>query len=186
MDDASIVKLFWDRSEQALTAIAQQYGRFCTSIAKNILGSDEDAEECVNDAYLAVWNSIPPKKPPVLAPYVGRITRNLAVNRYKKNRADKRGGGEMPLVLDELSEVIAGTESADSELLRNEMLSAVSAFVAELPPEKRKIFLCRYWYADSIKDIAHRLNMTENNVSVTLNRLKKQLRDKLSEGGLLS
>jgi len=186
MDDSSIVQLFWDRSEQALKAVTQKYGRFCTSIAKNILVNSEDAEECVNDAYLAVWNSIPPQRPSVLAPFIGKITRNLAINLYKKNHAEKRGGGEVPVVLDELAEVIAGKESADSELLRKEMMAVVSSFLAEQTPEKRKIFVCRYWYADSVKDIARRMNMTENNVSVTLNRLRKQLNTLLREGGLIS
>ena len=186
MEDAAIVQLFWDRDEQALSAVAEKYGRFCTSIARNIVGSTEDAEECVNDAYLATWNSIPPKKPDILAPFLGRITRNLAINRYKLNHADKRGGGDLPLVLDELSEVIAGKEAADSELFRKELLLAINGFLSSLPSEKRKIFVCRYFYADSIKDIAARMKMSENNVSVTLNRLKAALREKLLEGGHLS
>ena len=186
MEDQAIVQLFWDRDEQALSAVAEKYGHFCTSIARNIVGSTEDAEECVNDAYLATWNSIPPKKPELLAPFIGRITRNLAINRYKMNHADKRGGGDLPLVLDELSEVIAGKESADSELFRKELLSAINGFLSALPSEKRKIFVCRYFYADSLKDIAARMKMSENNVSVTLSRLKAGLREKLLEGGLLS
>ncbi len=185
-DDSSIVQLFWERSEKALTVVAEKYGRFCSSIARNILGNPEDTEECVNDTYLAVWNSIPPHRPAVLAPFIGRIARNLALNRYKMNHADKRGGGEFPLVLDELSEVIEGKETADSELYRKELMEVVNAFLAKLPPEKRKIFVCRYFYADSIKDIALRMNMTQNNVAVTLNRLKKQLRQLLLEGDLIS
>lgn len=186
MDDASIVQLFWSRSEQALTAVSEKYGRFCHSIAHNILGSPEDAEECVNDAYLSLWNSIPPKRPSVIAPFLGRITRNLAINIYKKNHAEKRGSGEFALVLDDLSEVIQGSETADGELLQRELLDTVNSFLSSLSPEKRKIFVRRFWYADSIKDIAKRMNMTENNVSVTINRLKKQLRTLLVEGGLIS
>lgn len=186
MDDVSIVQLFWNRSEKAISEVAKKYGRFCMTIARNILGNPEDSEECVNDAYLSLWNTIPPKKPSVLPPFLGRITRNLALNLYKKNHAEKRGGGEFPLVLEELSEVIAGSDSADSELYKKEIMRVVSAFLAELTPEKRKIFVHRFWYADSVKNIAHQMKMTENNVSVTLNRLRTQLREKLQEGGLVS
>ena len=186
MDDVTIVQLFWDRSEKAIEAVSSKYGRYCHAIAKNILTSPEDAEECVNDTYLATWNSIPPKRPTVLPPFLGRITRNLALNRFNKEHAEKRGGGNLPLVLDELSEVIAGSESADSELYRKELLSVINDFLASLPSDKRKIFVCRYWYSDSVKDIAGRMKMTENNVSVSLNRMRNQLRTKLLEGGLIS
>lgn len=185
-DDSSIVQLFWERSEKALTAVAEKYGRFCSSITRNILGNQEDAEECVNDTYLAVWNSIPPQRPSVLAPFIGRIARNMALNRYKLNHAEKRGGGEFPMVLEELSEVIQGSESADGELYQKELLKMIHDFLEKLPSDKRKIFVCRYFYSDSIKDIALRMNMTQNNVAVILNRLRNQLRAILQEGELIS
>ena len=186
MDDTSIVKLLWDRCEQALKELAAKYGRFCHKIALNILGSSEDAEECVNDTYLSVWNSIPPQRPSVLPPYVGRITKNHALNMYNKKHAEKRGGSNLTLVFEELDEVIAGYESADSALYRRELLSVISEFLEVLPEDKRKIFVRRYWYADSVKDIAARMHMTENNVSVSLNRMRSRLREILQEGGLLS
>ncbi len=186
MEDTSIVQLLWDRCEQALKELALKYGRFCHKIALNILGSPEDAEECVNDTYLSVWNSIPPQRPSVLPPYIGRITKNHALNLYAKNHADKRGGGNLPLVFEELDEVVAGYETADSELYRQELLSAINGFLASLPSEKRKIFVSRYWYAESVRDIAARMHMTENHVSVSLNRMRNQLRTKLQEGGLFS
>ena len=186
MDDASIVQLFWDRCEQAIKEVAAKYGRFCHRIAMNILGVTEDAEECVNDTWLSTWNSIPPKRPDNLPPYLGRITKNHALNLYNKRNAEKRGGSNLPLVFEELDEVIAGSETADSELFRKELLAAINGFLAELPEDKRKIFVCRYWYADSVKSIAERMHMTENNVSVSLNRMKSRLREKLLEGGLLS
>ncbi|MBR3058893.1 MAG: sigma-70 family RNA polymerase sigma factor [Clostridiales bacterium] len=184
MEDGTIVQMLWDRCEQALEALAAKYGRFCHKIALNILGINEDAEECVNDTYLSTWNSIPPKRPSVLAPYVGRITRNLALNLYKQKNAEKRGGGNLPLVLDELSEVIPSDSSTSAMLEEKEMMQQISDFLAGLSPDKRKIFVRRYWYTDSVKDIAQQYGLTENNVSVTLNRLKKQLREKLSEGGV--
>ena len=101
MDDANIVQLYWDRNEQAIPATADKYGSYCTSIAKNILGNNEDAEECVNDTYLNAWNSMPPHRPSILSTFLGKIVRNLSFNRYKHNNADKRGGGELPVVLED-------------------------------------------------------------------------------------
>ena len=110
MDDAKIVQLYFDRDEQAIPATADKYGNYCTSIAKNILGNHEDAEECVNDTYLNTWNAIPPHRPKMLSTFLGKIVRNLAFNRYKHNTADKRGGGEITSVLDELANCVSGNE----------------------------------------------------------------------------
>ena len=108
MDDAHIVQLYWDRNEQAIHATSDKYGNYCTSIAKNILGNQEDAEECVNDTYLNAWNAMPPHRPSILSTFLGKITRNLSFNRYKHNTADKRGSGELPVVLEELSDLVSG------------------------------------------------------------------------------
>ena len=186
MNDTEIVDLYWQRNSQAITETDKKYGGYCQSIAYRICRSTEDAEECVNDTYLSVWNSIPPHRPSVLPPYIGRIAKNHALNLYNKKHAEKRGGSNLPLVFEELDEVIAGSESADSELYRQEMIAAINDFLGSLPEEKRKIFVRRYWYSDSIKDIAARMQMTENNVSVSLNRMRNQLRTKLLEGGLIS
>ena len=153
------------------------------SIARNILGSQEDAEECVNDAYLAVWNSIPPKRPSTLAPFLGRITRNRALNMYKQQHAEKRGGYGLTLVLEELEEVLPSGESADSALLQKEFMETVQRFLSSLPPEKRKIFVRRYWYADSVKDIAAACGASENSISVALHRMRKDLLAYLEKGG---
>lgn len=182
-DDTKIIQLFWDRDEKALTEVSRVYGRFCSSIAGNILDNEQDVEECVNDAYLATWNSIPPQKPAFLAPFLGRITRNMAINRYKKNHAEKRGGGSAELILEELQEVIPGGISADSELIRKEMLEVISRFLSSLPPDKRKIFVRRYWYADPISRIASATGLSENHISVTLSRMRKTLHTLLTEGG---
>ena len=114
MDDAQIVQLYWDRNEQAIHATSDKYGNYCTSIAKNILGNQEDAEECVNDTYLNAWNAMPPHRPSILSAFLGKITRNLSFNRYKHNTADKRGGGEIPAVLEELSDLVSGKDDAPS------------------------------------------------------------------------
>ena len=183
MDDEKIVQLYWDRNEQAITATADKYGSYCASIAKNILNNKEDAEECVNDTFINAWNSMPPHRPSILSAFLGKITRNLSLNRYKYNTADKRGGGEVALVLDEIAELVSGTDSVEQKIHHKELLKAIDAFLDRLPPNKRSIFVCRYWYYDSISDIASRFGVTENNVSVTLNRLRLKLRNDLLERG---
>ena len=161
MDDAKIVQLYWDRNEQAISATADKYGNYCAAIAKNILGNSQDTEECVNDTYLNAWNSMPPHRPNILATFLGKITRNLALNKYKHNTAD----------------------NVEQEINRKELILAINHFLKKLPSDKRNIFVCRYWYFDSISDIAARFDMTENNVSVTLNRLRLKLRNYLLERG---
>ena len=183
MDDAKIVQLYWDRSEQAIPATADKYGNYCTSIAKNILGSREDAEECVNDTYMNAWNSMPPHRPSVLSAFLGKITRNLSLNRYKHNTADKRGGGQATVVLDEIAEFVSDANSVEQKIDRKELVKAIDNFLDRLPADKKNIFICRYWYFDSISDIASRFGMTENNVSVTLNRLRLKLHNHLLERG---
>ena len=183
MDDAKIVQLYWDRNERAITATADKYGNYCASIAKNILGNREDAEECVNDTYLNAWNSMPPHRPSILSTFLGKIVRNLSFNRYKYNAADKRGGGQVTVVLDEIAEFVSDADSVEQEIDRKELVKAIDDFLDRLPADKEKIFVCRYWYFDSISDIARRFRMTENNVSVTLNRLRLKLHNYLLERG---
>ena len=183
MDDAKIVQLYWDRSEQAIPATADKYGNYCTSIAKNILGNNEDAEECVNDTYLSAWISMPPHRPGILSTFLGKITRNLSIKRYKRNTAVKRGGGQAIVVLDEIAEFVSDTDSVEQAIDRKELVKAMDGFLDRLPSDKKSIFVCRYWYFDSISDIANRFGMTENNVSVTLNRLRLKLHNYLLERG---
>ena len=183
MDDAKIVQLYWDRNERAILATADKYGNYCASIAKNILGNHEDAEECVNDTYLNAWNSMPPHRPSILSTFLGKIVRNLSIKRYKHNTADKRGGGQATVVLDEIAEFVSDADSVEQEIDRKELVTAIDSFLDRLPTDKRNIFICRYWYFDSISDIANRFRMTENNVSVTLNRLRLKLHNYLLERG---
>ena len=184
MDDTQIVQLYWDRNEQAIPATADKYGNYCTSIAKNILGNKEDAEECVNDAYLNAWNAMPPNKPSILSTFLGKITRNLSIKRYNRNTADKRGGGQLPVVLDEILELVSDTDSVEQEIDRRELIEAIDTFLDGLPTDKRGIFICRYWYFDSISAIASRFGITENHVSVTLNRIRSKLHKYLIERGV--
>ena len=183
LNDERIVRLYWDRDEGAISATAEKYGKYCAAIAQNIIGVREDAEECVNDTYLRAWNSMPPHKPQVLSAFLGKITRNLAFDRYKRRAADKRGGGEMSAVLDELSELISDTEELEDALYKKELISAINVFLGTLSSDKRCIFVRRYWYADSVSDIAVRLGKKEGAVSMMLGRLRRQLRDYLTERG---
>lgn len=183
MDDAKIVQLYWDRDEQAIPATADKYGNYCTSIAKNILGNREDAEECVNDTYMNAWNSMPPHRPSILSTFLGKIVRNLSFNRYKHNTADKRGGEELPVVLDELSDLVSGKDDVEQEINQKELINAIDTFLDSLSPEKRSIFISRYWYTDSISGIAKRHGITDGAVSMTLNRLRLKLHNYLLERG---
>ena len=183
MDDAKIVQLYWDRNEQAIPATATKYGNYCTSIAKNILGNHEDAEECVNDTYISAWNSMPPHKPNNLSTFLGKIVRNHAIKRYRHDTVSKRGGGQAPLVFDEIAEFVSEADSVEQEIDRMELAKAIDRFLDRLPTDKRNIFVCRYWYFDSISNIANQFGMTENNVSVTLSRLRLKLHNYLLERG---
>lgn len=184
MEDSKIVQLYWDRSPDAISQTAKKYGTYCTSIARNILGNREDAEECVNDTYMNAWNSMPDHRPSVLSAYLGKITRNLAFNRYKRERAEKRGGAEIPLILDELGECVSGKENVEKELAYKELINMINTFLETLPVKKRNIFVCRYWYSDSVADIAKQFGMKENAVSMVLSRLRMRLREYLVERGV--
>lgn len=183
MDDADIVQLYWDRNEKAISVTAQKYGKYCSFIAMNILGNKEDADECVNDAYLRAWNSIPPNKPAVLSTFIGKLTRYLSINKYNYNHTSKRGGHSISVVLDELCEIVSDNNTVEQEFDSKELLNELNTFLSTLPAEKRNIFVCRYWYFESISDIAKRFNIKENNVYVILQRIRKQLHDYLTERG---
>lgn len=183
MEDSRIVQLYWDREQDAILETANKYGGYCTSIANNILDCLEDAEECVNDTYLHAWNAMPPHRPKVLSTFLGKITRNLSFNKYQHIHAQKRGGGEITLVLEELEDCVSGSEDVEQKVMEQELVKAIDLFLSRLPLVKRQIFVCRYWYADSVSDIAKRFKMTENSVSVTLSRTRGKLKAYLLERG---
>lgn len=185
MDDATIVALFWARDERAIPATAEKYGSYCAAVARNILRDQRDAEECVSDTYLRAWSAMPPHRPAVLSAFLGKITRNLALNRRRKDAAEKRGGGEADAVFEELAQVVSHQDTPESDLDRRELVAAINDFLAALPETKRRIFVCRYWYFDSVADIAKRFSLSENHVYVTLHRLRTQLRRRLSERGFM-
>ena len=183
MDDGKIVGLYWGRNEQAIEETSAKYGAYCGQIARNILDSRADEEECVNDTWLHAWNAMPPQKPSLLAVFLGRITRNLAFDRWRRNRSEKRGGGQTGLVLDELAECVSGADDPAQAVQAQELVKEIDRFLAGLPEDKRAMFLQRYWYADSVRTIARRFAVSENNVSVTLSRLRGKLKAHLHERG---
>ncbi len=183
MEDSVIVQLYWDRDQRAISETAAKYGSYCTYIARNILDNAEDAEECVNDAYMNAWNSIPPHKPDILSAYLAKLTRNVCFNRYKYNHAQKRGGSEVSAVLEELSELISGDRSVEQQIESDELSQAIDSFLDTLPQKKRTMFVCRYWYSDSVSEIAKQLGMKENAVSMALSRTRLKLQQYLTERG---
>ena len=181
LPDETIVALYFDRSEEAIAACQVKYGKTCHTIAYNILHSDEDAEECVSDTWLRAWNAIPPEKPARLGAWLSTVTRRLALTRYEKKTAAKRYGG-METSLDELSECV----SAGSLTLADEVAlsNAINSFLASLPTRTRMIFMRKYWYMDSITDIAKALGMTESAVKVSLHRTREKFRKHLDKEGI--
>lgn len=181
MDDNKIIALLWQRSENALVVLAKRFGKRLHQTAINILGSFQDAEESVSDTYLAVWNAIPPKKPNPLAAFVYKIGRNNALNKLRANLAQKRDSS-YDLSLDELEGCIPGS-ALEEQVEARELGRCIDAFLDTESPENRNIFLRRYWFGDSVKDIAKAFSLSQNAVSVRLNRTRTRLRTHLIKEG---
>ena len=184
MDDTKIVELYWSRSEQAISETESKYGKYCRTISSNILANTSDAEECVNDTYLKAWNSMPTNKPSRLAPYLGKLTRWLSLNRLRDQDCLKRGGGELPLVLDELAETLDSGFDIEKNLEIRELNRAIRLLLDALEKEERDVFLSRYWYMASISEIAEKSGYTESKVKTMLHRTRKKLLNQLKEEGL--
>ena len=183
MEDLEIVALFLDRSENAIKEADLKYGRYCYSIANRILNNEEDAKEVVNDTYLKAWNTIPPNEPDPLSAYLGMISRQTAINKYKERNREKRGGGLVNKALDELAYCIP--ESRECDIVDKMFLGKVmNAFLDALPKKTRMIFMRRYWYMDSIFQIASSFNMSESSVKMTLLRTRSKLKKYLKEEGI--
>lgn len=181
MDDRQILDLYWARSETAISETAKQYGRYCHYIAYNILRNDEDSEECVNDAYWKAWEAIPPQRPRCLSAFLGTITRNLALDRYKRRKAEKRGNGLLPLTLDELLECVPASD--DTTRIIEEMVLAdiLNRFLASLSADARNIFMRRYYYFNSIQEIAADFHISQSKVKMSLLRSRSILRKHLEK-----
>ena len=184
MNDERIIELFFERSEQAIKELDEKYGRTCHKVSYNILNNRQDAEECVNDAYLGTWNAIPPAKPNPLLAFVCKIVRNISLKRYEKNTAAKRNS-YYDVAMEELEDCIASSMTIEDEIAEQELTKIIESFLDSLSKENRVIFLRRYWFSDTYADIAKQVGMTEKNVSVRLTRIRKELREYLIEREVL-
>lgn len=183
MRDEEIIELYFSRSESAISETALKYGNYCGYISQNILDSKDDAEECVNDAYLAAWSTIPPKRPQNLKTYLGKLTRNISIKKREKHKAAKRGGGCANIVLSELEECIASDNSVEDSIDNAALTECINSFLSSLPPINRVVFVRRYWYVSSISEIAEQYDMSENKVKSILFRLRKRLKEHLGKEG---
>lgn len=183
MEDQKIIELFFARSEEAILQLQIKYENRCMRVAGNILNNRLDAEECVNDAYLAAWNTIPPQNPGSLSAYVCRIVRNLSIKRYHANSALKRNS-HYDTALDELEECIPAGESVESEYAAKELGAAINSFLDTLSKDNRRMFVRRYWFSDSIDEIAAMFNISGRNVSLRLMRVRKKLKKYLEKEGI--
>ena len=185
MDDERIIDLYWQRNEDAINESNAKYGKYCHSVANNILCSNEDSEECVNDTWMRAWNAMPPTRPSVLRMFFAKITRNLSLNRLKARSAEKRIDGEITLVLDELDECIAGGANVEREFEQGELVKTINRFVDSLNKRDGDIFARRYFFNESVRDIAKRYGLTANHTSVILSRTRQKLRAVLESEGYI-
>lgn len=180
MRDAEIIELYWKRDQRAIRETQNSYQRYCGRIAANLLASYEDREECLNDTWLNTWNSIPPQRPDSLKAYVAKITRNLALNRIKHDRAGKRSTGEADAPFEELEQLESfSSDSVEDQIGAKALAGEINAFLAAQPLEKRRLFVRRYFYFDSVQDIADRYDMKESTVKSTLLRMRRELAKRL-------
>lgn len=185
MEDTQIIDLFFSRDQQAIQQTEKKYGRLCYHIAWNILSSREDAEESVSDTYLSAWNSIPPTRPAFFAAFLAKITRHISLDRWRKNAAGKRGGGETAVALEELEECISGGSDPEAQLCAKELRGALNRFLDGLPQRERVLFVSRYWYLRSVKQMAEETGLSESSVKTQLFRTREKLRRFLDKEGLL-
>ena len=184
MDDARIVSLYWDRNEQAIEESKSKYGGYCHAIAYRILTDHEDANESVNDTWLAAWESMPPHRPAVLATYLGKITRRVSLNRWRDRNREKRGGGEVALSLDELAECVPDRQNMERTMELAELTETVSTFLSCLPTIERDVFVCRYWFMASLREIGEKFGFSESKTKSMLFRTRKKLLAFLEKEGL--
>ena len=176
MKDSVIVDLYWQRDETAIHETESKYEKYCFSIANGILHDFEDAKECVNDTYLGAWNAIPPHRPVILSTFLGKITRRLSLKKLRSKSAEKRGGGAYALSLDELEECISAGSGLDERIDAAALTDVLNTFLESLPVHERRVFLRRYWFFDSVADIAARYEFGESKVKMMLKRTRDKLR----------
>ncbi len=185
MDDKTIVDLYWQRSEQAVEETQRKYGSYCHAIARNIVGLEEDAKECVNDTYLAAWNAMPSHRPSQLSAFLGKLTRRISIDRWRRAAARKRGGGQIELALEELGEVATDHAEAEKILIRREAVAALNRFLDNLPQTERQAFLQRYFYLDPVAEVAKHFGFTEAKTASMLRRTRLKLKEQMEKEGYL-
>ena len=183
MEDSIIIERVWERDESAISAVSEKYGRYCKTIARNIISNEQSVEEIVQDTLLKLWESIPPNRPKVLQAFIGKITRNLSLDAVKAMSAQKRGSGEAELVLDELLDITSGENNVEDLAEQHEILKVINDFLGGLPIKKRKIVVLRYWHCYSVSEISQIVGVSEINVSSILKRERKRLTEYLKKRG---
>lgn len=183
MNDIEILELFFERNERAIAECEKKHGRYCRAIAQNILADKEDAKECVNDVLLKAWNSIPPHRPEKLSAYLGKLTRNRAINIYEKKNAQKRKCEEAELAIEELSGCLPVWDNTENSALEAEFSEAINDFLAKLQKEARVIFVKRYWYLCSVREIAKDMGIGESKIKMSLSRTRSKLKNFLEKEG---
>ncbi len=186
MDDREILDLYNARNESAIDRTAEKYGSYCRAVAFHILQNDEDTEECVNDTWWRAWNTIPPQDPPCLRLFLGKITRNLSFDVFRRLHREKRGGDTITQALDELEECLPAQNTTEEQVDEALLTEAIDWFMSTLSSRDRWIFSRRYWNTDSVQEIAEALAMDANTVKVILYRTRKKLRCALEKEGFLS
>lgn len=181
MEDSKIIELYFARSEQAIQETDHKYGRYCYQIANNILSNREDSEEAVSDTYMTAWKSIPPNCPSRLAAFLGKITRHISLDFWRRRLAGKRGAGETAVVLEELEECVASENNMEDTLRAKELRGALNRFVEALPERERNVFVSRYWYLRTVKYISEKTGLSESNIKTMLFRIRVKLRTFLEE-----
>lgn len=185
MEDRAIVELFWQRDEAAIAEADRKHGRYCFAIARSILGSSEDAEESLNDTYANAWNSMPPHRPENLRTFLAKLTRYVSLKRWRSRQTQKRGGGEAALAYEELSDCIPGGDCPVQKLEEKELAAVIDRFLESLPRQSRKVFVCRYWYFESIAEIALRFGFSQSKVKSILFRVRGGLKKALEKEGMI-
>ena len=185
MDDSEIIELYWSRDQTAIEETDRKYGHTCHRIANDILSSPEDSEECFDDTYMATWNSIPPQRPLHLSAYLYRIVRNFSLIRLRELHAQKRGGGKLDLILDELEECVEAPSSVEKEYEAKELAEEIEKFLQTLSNDDQRIFVHRYWLTLPSKEIASRLGFKESKVNTSLHRSRNKLHEHLLKEGLI-
>ncbi len=185
MEDEKIIELYFERNESAISETAEKYGNYLYKIAFNILSDNEDSEESVNDTYMSAWNAIPPEKPNIFSAFLSKITRYISLNRYRAKKTEKRGGGEIDVAFEEIEECVPDKSDIYDEIEAKELAKMISDYLKNLPETERKIFVCRYYYLDSLSDISKQFGFSQSKVASMLHRTRKKILSHLEKEGVL-